>query len=56
MIVNRKTGQIAYHSLVLTGEEYGGLEFIQNDYDGTPLNRNLTGDEEFIEPRKIPTL
>lgn len=45
MIIN-EDGRIAYHALVL--KENGGLQFIQNDYDGKPLNRILTSSEKFV--------
>lgn len=54
MIINRKTGQIAYHSLLL--QENGGLKFVQYDYDGIELNRNINRlEEDFISPDLLKT-
>lgn len=47
MIINNKTGQIAYHALRLTES---GLQFIQYDYDGKETERPLTEDERFVSP------
>lgn len=52
MIINKKTGQIAYHSFTL--QENGGLKFTQRDYDGKPLDRLMTGDEEYVKPSFPP--
>lgn len=49
MIINKKTGRIAYHSILF--KEDGELEFKQRDYDGKKLKRTLNENEEFIPPK-----
>ena len=51
MIVNKKTGRIAFHSLLL--KPTGELNFIQYDYDGKELDRILLKEEEFISPELL---
>jgi hypothetical protein len=48
MIVDTKTGRIAYHSLIL--REEGGLRMEQKDYDGKPIERPIRSDEIFVPP------
>lgn len=47
MIINKKTGAIAYHALRL--QETRGIELVQYDYDGKILERELD-DEEILLP------
>lgn len=52
MLINNKTGKIAYHSFILQeqkGEFYTPMKFVQYDFDGKELDRLLTSNEESIE-------
>jgi hypothetical protein len=51
MIINTRTGQIAYHCLIL--KDNGPAQFKQYDYNGKPMDRILTADERWIAPKAI---
>lgn len=51
MILNMKTGRVAFHSFHLSEECGVPMTFVQLDYDGTPMTRIPTKDEVYIEPQ-----
>lgn len=55
MIINLKTGRVAYHSLILRLPEDKDSYYVQYDYNGKKLDRLLTKDEKVIYPQQLNT-